>query len=182
MTGIGARWACGPVVLALIAVLTAGCSDAPDEPTLSPEAAIARIAALPSLEKTEEQMMSVIEEVGAAATGTVPELRWEWMEADGSVDCYRPYDRTGGRIEFLPHYVASGVHISDEQWPALFEATRAVAARVGATDVSFFHNGLDEHDVSFRGEDGTLIRILAADNTVIAAKTGCRFRGTGVVV
>ncbi|NLE78445.1 MAG: hypothetical protein GX610_02515 [Rhodococcus sp.] len=163
--------------LALVATLT-GCGDLtsnPYEKTGAEDTAAAaqRLTELPTLEATEAHAHRVVEELSAYITSLVPALQWEWTRSRSESNCRRPYDQTDGRMVSLPNYVAKG-SIPDHVWPQAVQRARELATELGNTGVETFRDEPGNRDVRFYGPEGTALRFLSMDNTVIRADTGCR--------
>ncbi|RDI68019.1 LppA family lipoprotein [Nocardia pseudobrasiliensis] len=170
----------GVAALAALAatLMMGGCSmNDQREPTDPAETAAAaqRLRQRPTLEDSERQLQRVVEQIAAAATELVPELRWRWEREKTRLDCPPPYDRTDGRMLELALYVTPDQPIPDRLWPQFIERIRPIAATVGATAPNAVQDRAGRHDVRFvNPDDGTTIKVGSQVATVIGATVGCR--------
>lgn len=165
--------------LTVAAVLTlTGCgSDVLDDPYEKSSPAVAADSAailetLPTLEDTEVQVESAVEQLGAFVDTLVPGMEWTWIRERSVGGCSRPYDGTDGDDVKLKNYVSAGP-IPDAVWPQVFEFATRVATAAGATKVQTFHDDPDNHEVRFYSPEGTAI-FIGSRGAVISASTGCR--------
>ena len=163
----------------LFASTTTGCAmltEDPYAPTSAEDTARAAevLVELPSLEAVESTLTAAIEEIAAGATALDPALHWEWSRERNRGGCWPPYDQTDGRLTYLPSLVTDSVRIADEHWPRIFELTRDVAAKIGATKVQTLQNSSAHHDVRFYDETGLSVRIGSKIAATITGDTGCR--------
>ena len=171
------RWS---TAVAVVAVLTlTGCgSDVLDNPYEKPSPAVtadaaAVLATLPSLEDTEVQITSAVEQIGAFVETLVPGREWTWTRDRSGGGCLGRYGDTDGKLVYSKNYLSKGP-IPDAVWPAVFEQARTLAAAVGATEYETFHDSPGNHDVRFYSPESTFITVASMGNAVITSSTGCR--------
>lgn len=171
------RWS---TAVAVVAVLTlTGCgSDVLDDPyekpspTLTADSAAA-LESLPSLEDTEVQMTSAVEQIGAFVATLVPGMEWTWIRDRRGGGCLGRYEDTDGKLVYSKNYASPGP-IPDALWPAVFEQARTLAAAVGATEYETFHDEPGNHEVRFYSPEATFITVGSLTASVISSSTGCR--------
>ncbi|SLI42299.1 lipoprotein LppV [Mycobacteroides abscessus subsp. bolletii] len=134
----------------------------------------ATLASLPSLEETKEQVQNAINEIISTASNLNPEISWRQSNNADSGGCLPPYDTTKGQTAFLPNSIAANANISEAQWTNIFEAAKASAAKIGATEVQVYHDSPGNHDVRYSSNTGTFIKVGYAGNLIISGSTGCR--------
>lgn len=171
------RWS---TAVAAVAVLTlTGCgSDVLDEPYEKPSPTVtadsaAILETLPSLEDTEVQMTSAVEQIGAYAATLVPGMEWSWIRDRTGGGCLGRYEDTDGKLVYSKNYVSPGP-IPDAVWPAVFEQARTLAAAAGATEYQTFHDSPGNHEVRFYSPEATFITVGSLTASVISSGTGCR--------
>jgi hypothetical protein len=171
------RWS---TAVAVAAVLTlTGCgSDVLDDPYEKPSPAVTADAAevlktLPTLEDTEQQITSAVEQIGAFVATLVPGKEWTWTRDRTSGGCLGRYGDTDGELVYSKNYLSKGP-IPDEVWPAVFEQARTLAAAIGATEYETFHDDPGNHDIRFYSPEATFITVSSRGNAVITSSTGCR--------
>ncbi|MBY4130241.1 hypothetical protein HQO83_17750 [Rhodococcus fascians] len=159
-------------------LMSTGCgSDVLDNPYEKSSPAVtadsaAILESLPSLENTEGQMKSAVEQIGAFVDTLVPGMGWTWIRERSVGGCTRPFDGTDGDDVQLKNYVSVGP-IPDAVWPQVFEFAEQVATAAGATEVQTFHDDPDNHEVRFYSPERTAI-FIGSRGAVISANTGCR--------
>lgn len=171
------RWV---TAVAVAAVLTlTGCgSDVLDNPYEKPSPAVTAGAAailetLPSLEDTEVQMTSAVEQIGAYVASLVPGMEWSWIRDRRGGGCLGRYEDADGELVYSKNYVSPGP-IPDALWPDVFEQARTRAAAVGATEYQTFHDNPGNHEVRFYSPEATFITVGSLTASVISSSTGCR--------
>ncbi len=137
-----------------------------------------RLTELPSLEATQAQLTSVVEQLGAYIATLVPGIQWRWNREQSRSGCARPYDRTGGANLYLRNYLGDKP-IPAEVWPRVVDRARELAATLGATGAQTFRDDPGNKDARFYSPEGTAISLGYQVNTVIAADTGCRLPAGG---
>ncbi|ORI18479.1 hypothetical protein BJI47_20755 [Rhodococcus sp. 1168] len=170
------RWMTA-LTVATVLTLTGCGSDVLDDPYEKSSPAVtadsaAILETLPSLEDTEVQFESAVEQLGAFVDTLVPGMEWTWIRERSVGGCSRPYDGTDGDDVKLKNYVSAGP-IPDAVWPQVFEFATRVATAAGATKVQTFHDDPDNHEVRFYSPEGTAI-FIGSRGAVISASTGCR--------
>lgn len=170
------RWS-RAVAVAAVLTLTGCGSDVLDDPYEKPSPTItadsaAILESLPSLEDTEVQIQSTVEQLAAFIDTLVPAMQWTWMQDRMVSSCNQPYGDTDGELIYLKKYVAAGP-IPDAVWPLVFEHASTLAKAVGVTKVQAFHDDPDNHEVRFYSPESTSIYI-GSRGAVISASTGCR--------
>lgn len=148
----------------------------PYEPTPPSVAAKAleTVKSLPSFEDTQTQVQVALDEITTAAARLIPSITWATPTEGSGIGCERPYEQTGGQGYFLPHRVAIGVAVSDQQWAEIEQAAKESAAKVDATDIQVMQDHPGNHDVGFYGPAGIFIKVSYGGNLVVAGFTGCR--------
>ncbi|WP_377449692.1 LppA family lipoprotein [Rhodococcoides fascians] len=171
------RWM---TALTVAAVLTStGCgSDVLDDPYEKPSPSVtadsaAVLESLPSLEDTEAQITSTVEQIGAYVAALVPGMEWTWIRDRRGGGCLGRYEDTDGKLVYSKNYVSKGP-IPDAVWPAVFEQARTLAAAVGATEYQTFHDNPGNHEVRFYSPEATFITVGSLTASVISSSTGCR--------
>ncbi|WP_235659060.1 LppA family lipoprotein [Mycobacteroides abscessus] len=170
------RNAIGCITATVMLTLT-GCNmDSSYTPTSSSDAAHAleELRALPSLEDTQRQLESALAEIKSAAESLIPSIQWQEFDKGSKGNCAKPYDQSDGQSIYLPDAVAVRTNISDEDWLAIQQATKKVAAKLGATESQMMQDKPGKHDIGFYGPAGTFIKLGYSGNLVISAYTGCR--------
>lgn len=147
----------------------------PYMPTDSGDAAkaAATLNTLPSLEDTQTQLKTTIEQIAAAATAIVPTLAWHWLDEPSHGGCSPPYEQSDGELVLMPKYV-SDTPIPEDSWKPVFEIARDAAAKLGATTLEVFRDAPGNHDVEFFNETGTSLRLGSQKAALISGSTGCR--------
>jgi len=149
-----------------------------DSPYEKPSPAVtadsaAILETLPSLEDTEVQMTSAVEQIGAFIDTLVPGRKWTWTRDRSAGGCLGRYGDTDGELVYSKNYLSKGP-IPDALWPDIFEQARTLAAAVGATEYETFHDDPGNHDVRFYSPEFTSITVSSRGNAVITSSTGCR--------
>ncbi|ORW02542.1 LppA family lipoprotein [Mycobacterium kyorinense] len=149
----------------------------PYEPTPPTDAATALevLKSLPSFEDTQAQVQAAIDQIKAAASQLIPSIIWETPSEGSSENCQRrPYDQADAQGYFLPHAVAVGVPVSEQQWTKIQEAAKESAAKLDATEVQVMKDQPGNHDVGYYGPTGLFIKVSYGGNLVVSGYTGCR--------
>jgi hypothetical protein len=155
--------------------------DSGDKPTGQKETAEAtqRLLTRPSLEDTETQVRSVVEQIAAAGSQLMPGTQWYWHRDRTPSGCNKPYDQTDGRIVYLQNYV-SDTPVPDDVWPVFLERSRAITAQIGATAPETMPGKAGNYEVWFSNpDDGTTIKVGSQAATVISAIVGCHLPRDG---
>jgi hypothetical protein len=172
------RWMLVGAAVAVILTMT-GCNMTKDpyQPTDPGEAARAAksLDDLPSLEDTEAELASVIEQLGHDAATIAPTLRWQWHDEPGPSrgGCNPPYEQSDGEEILMRKYV-SDTPIPDENWNQVLAIARDAAAKLGTTGMEVFQDAPGKHDVRFYNKTGTALRIGSQIAALITGSTGCR--------
>jgi hypothetical protein len=170
------RWMLFGAAVAVILTMT-GCNMTknPYQPTDPGEAAKAAksLDDLPSLEDTEAELTSVIEQLGHDASTIVPTLTWRWLDEPSRGGCSPPYEQSEGELILLANYV-SETPIPDENWDQVLAIARDAAAKLGTTGMEVFQDAPRNHDVRFYNKTRTALRIGSQKAALISGDTGCR--------
>ncbi|MBS9534762.1 LppA family lipoprotein [Mycobacterium sp. M1] len=133
------------------------------------------LRSLPSLEDTEIQVQTAMDEISTSVSELVPAATWETPHEGSGEDCQRPpYKNANARGYFLPHKVAVRVPVSEQQWAEIQQTAESAAAQLNATDVQVMQNEPGNHDVGFYGPTGLFIKVAYKGNLVVSGYTGCR--------
>ncbi|MDI3314402.1 MAG: LppA family lipoprotein [Mycobacterium sp.] len=144
----------------------------PTDPDAASKAA-ATLNTLPSLEDTQTQLKTTIEQIGTAASAIAPTLAWHWLDEPSRGGCSPPYEQSDGQEVLMPNYV-SNTPIPEENWQSVFDIARDAAAKLGANSIEVFRDAPGNHDVEFFDETGTTIRLGSQQVALISGSTGCR--------
>jgi hypothetical protein len=170
------RWMLFGAVVAVALTMT-GCNMTKDpyQPTDPGEAAKAAksLDDLPSLEDTEAELTSVIEQLGHDASTIVPTLSWYWHREPSHGGCLPPYEQSEGELTRMPSYL-SDTPIPDESWDHVLAIARDAAAKLGTTGMEVFQDAPGNHDVRFYNKTGTALRVMSQKAAVLTGDTGCR--------
>ncbi len=133
-----------------------------------------RLRTWSSLETTEQSLLTAIREIADAATALDPAVRWRWRRERGvSGTCPGPYENTAGRFVTTWSFV-SDIPIADAHWNRLLRKATDIAANLGMDRVEIVADAPGNHDVSFTGDGGNLLRCGTFEAAVLRATTGCR--------
>jgi Lipoprotein confined to pathogenic Mycobacterium len=144
----------------------------PTDPTEARQAAT-RLQSLPSLEDTKAQMTAAIERVGQQISTIAPTVSFAWRLEESSGGCTPPYEKSDGQEILLAKYV-SDVPIPEQNWKQAYDIAAQTANTLGATAVTVFKDGPDNHDLQFSSETGTVLRFASQKATLLTGSTGCR--------
>lgn len=160
-----------------IALVASGCHvNRPYEPTPPAESASAleTLKSLPSLEDTQTQLQSAIDQIASTASAIAPGITWKTADNEDSGGCQHPYEQSPGVSRFLPNRIGVNALVSEQQWAAIQDAAKAAAATVQATEIQAMQDSPGNHDVGFYGPAGLFLKVSYGGNLVIAGYTGCR--------
>ncbi|WP_051028901.1 LppA family lipoprotein [Nocardia takedensis] len=133
-----------------------------------------RLRTRPSLETTEQRLLTAIREIAGTATALDAAVRWQWRRSrDVGGTCPGPYENTAGRFVTTRSFV-SDIPIADAHWNRLLRTATDIAANFGMDRVEMVADAFGNHDVSFTGEDGNLLRFGTFETAVLRATSGCR--------
>ncbi|MBF6327508.1 LppA family lipoprotein [Nocardia transvalensis] len=168
----------------IIAVtIMSGCGsnlDDPDHPVTKEEIAHAEaeMRKLPSVEDTERQLSTVIQQIADATKNVAPELDWRIKpnRGQGTLGCPRAYMETDG-VSMTTDDLISPVPIPDSRWADVLKVARDIAAQNGITTLTVRVDVAGRHDVILHSPDnGNEIGIGTYKAALITGTTGCRFR------
>ncbi|MBN7300469.1 LppA family lipoprotein [Mycobacteroides abscessus subsp. bolletii] len=146
---------------------------APTPPTEAAKA-LEELKTLPSLEDTKTRLEEAVATLKTSIGGVVPSITWTEYDKGAKANCSKPYDQSDGQSLYLPDAVADRITVSESQWEAILQATKEVAATLGATNAQVMQDKPGKHDVWFTGPAGLFIKISHSVSLVIASYTGCR--------
>ncbi|MCV7224533.1 LppA family lipoprotein [Mycolicibacterium komossense] len=144
----------------------------PTDPTQASQAA-ASLTSMPTLEDTESQMRSTIEQVGQQISAINPAIKWAWTREDTRVGCNPPYEQSDGQEIVMGSYV-SDVPIPEQNWQQAHDIAQKAATTLGNTTVSVFKDAPNDHDIQFSTSTGTTLRLGSQKAALITGSTGCR--------
>lgn len=166
-------WATCAVAIALAAT---GCHVSnpyqPTDPTRASQAAAA-LTSLPTLEDTKAQMAAVIEQVGQQISAIAPVVTFTWRHEEGRAGCSPPYEQSDGKEILMPSYV-SDVPIPEQNWRQAYDIALQAAKTLNASTVTIFKDALNDHDVQFSSDTGTVLRLGSQRAALVTGSTGCR--------
>ncbi|MEV6559043.1 LppA family lipoprotein [Nocardia sp. NPDC051756] len=171
------------VASVIVAAVVSGCGDSLKDPYRpAPKADIAEAAAkmrkLPSVEATERDLMAVISQIAEATKAAAPGLDWQTVvnRNQSKLGCPSPYLETEG-VSISTDRLTSAVPIADDEWAAVLQIARDIAARNGITSFTVRADQPGRHDVVLHSPDqGNEIKLATAKAALIGGVTGCRYR------
>lgn len=172
-------WAAAVAVIAIFSTTGCGMSDNPYEKTGPAESqkAESRLAQLPTLEATEDQLRAAVTELATYVSSLVPGLTWQWVDDRSLESCDRPYDQTRGSKVKLQNYISNPTGIPDTVWPQVLDRARQLVAPLGATGTEVFADEPGNHTVRLYSPESTML-FIGTRGAVISANTGCRLPAT----
>ncbi|WP_167768970.1 LppA family lipoprotein [Nocardia sp. CS682] len=152
----------------------------PDRPPSQQDIAHAeaKMQTWPSVEATERQLATLLQQIADAAKTVAPGLDWRTIadRGQGTLGCPSPYLETDG-VSMTTDTLTSPVPITDSEWPAVLQIARDIAAKDGITSLTVRTDVPGRHDVTLHSPDhGNEITLGTAQAALLAGLTGCRYR------
>lgn len=160
------------ITLAAVTALT-GCGDTSTPTMNTTKVATVDIANLPTLRETQTQMLELIDQVQAAVSAAVPEVKpWRWNRQWDSSTCIGAPDN-GGATLYFPNLLSQRA-LNDTEWDAVFTSVTGIAATAGLTEISMPQNSPGNHEVRIDSADGRELILGSRLTTLISARISCR--------
>ncbi|WP_405178684.1 LppA family lipoprotein [Nocardia sp. NBC_01377] len=130
----------------------------------------------PSLETTEQQVTTAIQQIADSASAINPTLQWQWRrDRNSSGTCSGAYEDTDGWY-VTTQLLVSDTPIPDTDWPQILQSATQIARSFGMDQVGVLIDRPGHHDVSFGSPDGNTLRFATFKTAVLDATTGCRYK------
>lgn len=160
-----------------VTILTTGCGDQMENPYNHTDEEIAAaetaLRTWPSLEETETQVTTAVQQIADAATAISPTLSWKPDRPREQGGCPDAYGKTDG-LSIETQFLVSGTPIADADWPRVLQSARDIASAIGITEIEVRADQPGNHDVKLYSNDGNKIYLGSLDAAVLRARTGCR--------